>query len=950
MFRAVRFLAAWLLLLSTMTGPVCADEAVRIFVLHAYSQEYPWTRRQHQGFMEALGREYPGQVIVETEYLDTKRRRYTADYANAFANYLQFKYDDYAPAAVYVTDDNALDFGLRHLTRIFPGVPLVFSGVNNLDALNGIDDLPITGVYEKKEIAPNLELLSAMGHNARQIVVVGDASSTYRAIEQELRHELRNRPDIIPVFVADDRIGTILDGLRAHPRGALFLTTLGGVRDTNERQLPLRETIGRLTASADRVIISMEDAYLVDGVLGGYVTSGTRQGSTAARKIAQLLRGEPLPPPDTRSPNEYLFDAGELERHRLTLPSAIAPVATLLNEPPSFYQRHQTGVLLALITLSVLLIVSLTAFALTLSRKNRLIEQRSLALEDQTAYLDGILGSSEKVAFIATDPEERVRYYSPSAEQLLGLPTDRVLGRTLTELHESLGVPLRRYASGLLEARENGEFRFTSDLPQQGKTRILDGRISLIAKGSQEFAGYMLMCEDISEQRRASAIIEYQASYDALTDLPNRRLFLDQLNQTLARARRHDHQCAVLFLDLDNFKTINDSLGHQVGDGLLREVALRLRNVVRDEDAVARLGGDEFVVLVAELAEDRDDAVTNVQTLANKLCGRLAQSYQVGEHELHITTSIGITVFPTGIDSADDILRQADTAMYQAKESGRNTVRFFLPSMQEAAEKRLATINQLRHALPRSELQLFFQPQYDIARRLTGAEALLRWQHPEKGVVMPGDFIHLAEESGLILAIGDWVLHAALGQFKAWYETGRLDGGCRVAVNVSALQFRQPDFVSQVERALKETGAEPGWLTLEMTESMLLQDFDEAVKKIQALKALGLRFSIDDFGTGYSSLAYLKRLPVDEIKIDRSFVRDIMVDANDAALVDTILTLASHLGLKVVAEGVESKMLFEHLGKHGCSLFQGYYFGRPASASDFESRWLSEPIAANTAS
>ena len=950
MSRKPHLLIGLLLLFSLLIGPACAGEAARIFVLHAYSQEYPWTRRQHHGFMQTLGREFAGQVVVETEYLDTKRRRYTPEYAHQFAAYLRFKYDGFAPAAIYVTDDNALTFGLQYLTRIFPDTPVVFSGVNDVNALDGTGGHPVTGVFEKKEIAPNLALLAAMGGSTGRIVVVGDASGTYHAIEQELRRELRNHPDIEPTFVADERIETILEQLRARPDGALFLTTLGGVRDANGQHLPLRETIRRIGTLTHRVIISMEDAYLFDGVLGGYVTSGTRQGSTAAGLIAPLLRGEPLPAPVTRSPNEYLLDARELTHHKLNLPSEIAPGVTLLNAPPSFFQRHQTGVVSALITLSILLIVSLALFTIMVSRKNRVIQQRSLALEDQTAYLNGILGSSEKVALIATDPDERVRYYSPSAEQLLGLPVDRVLGRTLTEIHESLGVPAQRYGVGLAHARDQGEFRFTVNLPYNHDVRILDGRISLINKQNTEFAGYMLMCEDVSEQRRASETIEYQASYDALTDLPNRRLFMDQLNQALARARRHAHQCAVLFLDLDNFKTINDSLGHQVGDDLLRAVAVRLREAVREEDTVARLGGDEFVVLVAELADNRDDAVTGIQTLASNLCNYLAQSYLIGIHELHVTPSIGVTVFPNGDDSANDILRQADVAMYQAKDSGRNTVRFFLPSMQQAAEQRLATITQLRQAVPGDELRLCYQPQYDATQRLVGAEALLRWQHPEKGMIMPGEFIHLAEESGLILAIGNWVLHQALRQFESWHRDGRLESDNRVAVNVSAVQFRQADFVSQVERALSDTGAEPDWLTLEMTESILLRDFDEAVKKIDVLKRLGVRFAIDDFGTGYSSLAYLKRLPVDEIKIDRSFVRDVMVDANDAALVDSILTLARHIGLEVVAEGVESEVLFDFLSQRGCALFQGYYFGRPSPAADFENHCLAAPAAVRAGS
>jgi diguanylate cyclase (GGDEF)-like protein/PAS domain S-box-containing protein len=529
---------------------------------------------------------------------------------------------------------------------------------------------------------------------------------------------------------------------------------------------------------------------------------------------------------------------------------------------------------------------------------------------------------------------------------MFGIAAAEVLGRDLVEIHLRQGVAGERYKRGLEEARRAGEFRFTIRLQRDGTPREVDGRVSPIQDHRGEFAGFMLMCEDVTEQRRASELIAFQASYDPLTELPNRRLFMDQLHQALARARRHDHLGAVLFFDLDNFKTINDSLGHPVGDVLLRQVALRMRCTLREEDTVARLGGDEFVVLVSEIGGKRDEALSDLQSLAEKVRHAIGQPYTVDAHELHISSSIGIAVFPSADETPDDLLRQADTAMYQAKESGRNAIRFFLPSMQQAAENRLRTINRLRQALPRDELRLHFQPQFDAERRLCGAEALLRWQQPNGELASPEGFIHLAEESGLILPIGDWVLREALRTFKRWRASRQGLAGSRVAVNVSALQFHQTDFVNRVEQALGDTGAEPGWLTLEMTESILLRDFAGTVERIVQLKALGVRFSIDDFGTGYSSLAYLKRLPVDEIKIDRSFVRDLIDDPGDAALVETILTMARHIRLHVVAEGVETAQAFEILRDNGCQSFQGYHFGRPCSAEQFVARFLPHPAVA----
>jgi len=450
--------------------------------------------------------------------------------------------------------------------------------------------------------------------------------------------------------------------------------------------------------------------------------------------------------------------------------------------------------------------------------------------------------------------------------------------------------------------------------------------------------------EDITERKRTAELIQRQANFDTLTDLPNRRLLLDRLNQVLASCRRHGHFGAVFYIDLDHFKDINDSLGHPVGDVLLQGVSRRLEKVLREEDTSARLGGDEFVVLFSEVSDNPDRAAQQARAGAEKILAELSAPYTSQDHELHITASIGIAVFPMEDESADDILRHADTAMYRAKEVGRNTTRFYLPSMQLAAEQRLRLQNDMRQALLHGEWQLHFQPQVDDSGHMIRAEALLRWQHPERGYIAPGSFIPLAEETGQILAIGDWVLENVLHQSKAWSDEIAGSPLRNLAINVSPRQFRQSDFVLRFERVLDDTGADPNRLTLELTEGIFVENPEDVIQKMEALKKLGVRFSIDDFGTGYSSLAYLKRLPLDEIKIDRSFVRDITTDPNDASLVETIITMAEHLGLEVIAEGVETEEQLNFLQKHGCRLFQGYYFSRPQPVEKFTD-FLRNPVA-----
>jgi len=441
---------------------------------------------------------------------------------------------------------------------------------------------------------------------------------------------------------------------------------------------------------------------------------------------------------------------------------------------------------------------------------------------------------------------------------------------------------------------------------------------------------------DITERKQAEARIEYLAYFDALTELPNRRLLLDRLEQNISRARRHCHFGAMLFLDLDRFKNINDSLGHPIGDALLKEVSKRLTVDLRTEDTVSRLGGDEFVMLLSDLGTDPINAAAVAQQKAEAIQDRLAQKYQISEHVLHVTPSIGVAMFPSGEEGNEtgtDILRYADTAMYRAKDDGRDTIRFFLPSMQAAADARLAIEKELRYAMEKNELSLYFQPQVDQTGNIVGAETLIRWQHPEKGFISPVSFIPVAEATGLILPIGNWVLLNACKYLKSWEDAGLpLE---HLAVNVSPRQFRQPDFVQQVHSILEETGANPNTLGLELTEGMVIDNVIDTIEKMQALKQMGIELSIDDFGTGYSSLAYLKKMPLDILKIDQSFVRDIATDASDAAIVDTIISMANHLDLRVIAEGVETDLELAFLAGKGCKIYQGYHFSRPVPDDQF---------------
>jgi len=522
-----------------------------------------------------------------------------------------------------------------------------------------------------------------------------------------------------------------------------------------------------------------------------------------------------------------------------------------------------------------------------------------------------------------------------SAEELVG-QTPRFLksGHHDAAFYEEMWKALREYGSWqgeILDRRKNGEVypKWLS--------------IKAVKALGGEITHYVASHTDITERKAAEDEIRNLAFYDPLTQLPNRRFLKDRLLQAAASHTRGGHGAALMLIDLDHFKTLNDTLGHEIGDMLLQQVSQRLAACVRETDSLARLGGDEFVVLLENLSKLPEEAAIEAKALGEKILARLGRPYRFGDRELHSTPSIGIALFGDLPGGISDLMKQADLAMYQAKSGGRNTIRFFDPTLQAAVQARTALEDDLRQGLKNGQFFLLYQPQVE-KHRIIGAEALIRWRHPQRGLVSPVDFIPLAEEIGVILPLGLWVLETACAQIKAWSqrpETAELS----IAVNVSMQQMRQPDFVEQVIAVLDRSGADPGSLKLELTESMMADDIEETIAKMIALKAHGVKFSLDDFGTGYSSLAYLKRLPLSQLKIDRSFVTDVLTDPNDAAIAQTVIALGQTLGMMVIAEGVETEAQRAFLAEAGCVAYQGYLFSRPVAPEEFD-RLLNTPVPA----
>jgi diguanylate cyclase (GGDEF)-like protein/PAS domain S-box-containing protein len=459
--------------------------------------------------------------------------------------------------------------------------------------------------------------------------------------------------------------------------------------------------------------------------------------------------------------------------------------------------------------------------------------------------------------------------------------------------------------------------------------------ITTISEDDGTVLYYMATQTDLSQQKAASEQIELLVYYDPLTNLANRRLLKDRLHTALMSSSRHNRHGALLFIDVDNFKTLNDTLGHNMGDLLLKEVARRLMNCVRESDTIARLGGDEFVVMLEDLDEQAEQAAIQTENIGMNLLAALNAPYQLIDHEYHSSCSIGATLFFNHQVSEEDLFKHADIAMYQAKHKGRNTLCFFDKAMQTRLIERTALETGLREALAKGQFRLYYQMQNSHDGHPVGAEALIRWQHPERGLIPPNQFIPLAEETGLILPIGLWVLESACAQLKKW-EGQPLTHDLLLAVNVSARQFYQAGFVQEILHLVEQFAIDPRKLKLELTESLVLINVTDTINKMNALRDIGIRFSLDDFGTGYSSLSHLTQLPLDQLKIDRSFVHNIGIKASDAIIVQTIIGMTETLGKEVIAEGVETEQQRAFLEENGCGLCQGFLFSEPLPLAEFE--------------
>ncbi len=537
-------------------------------------------------------------------------------------------------------------------------------------------------------------------------------------------------------------------------------------------------------------------------------------------------------------------------------------------------------------------------------------------------------------AVVSTDLSGHVTYLNVIAEGLTGWSQQEACGHALEEVFRIVDATTRETAQNpmMLAIVENKAVALPPNcvlIRRDGLEAAIEDSAAPIHDRRGAVTGAVMVFHDVSVSRAMTLKMSYLAQHDSLTDLPNRVLMNDRLVEAIELSKRRERKLAVLFVDLDRFKRVNDSLGHVVGDRLLQSVACRIFTCVRSSDTVSRQGGDEFVILLWDVRHAEDAALT-----ADKILRALRQPHRIGEHVVHVTASIGVVTYPDDGADAETLLKNADFAMYHAKDCGRDNYQFFKAEMNARAADRQALEGDLRQAIERQDLLLYYQPKINLATgEIVGVEALIRWRHPQRGLVPPSQFIPVAEECGFIIPIGRWVLREACRQARAWQDAGL--PAIRIAVNVSALELRAADFASSVADILTETGLEASRLELELTESCLMQDENSTVAALRALKDVGVHLALDDFGTGYSSLSYLQRYPIDTLKIDRSFVQDLATDAGAANIVSAVIGMGNSLHMRVIAEGIETREQLEFLKQHGCPVGQGYYFSQPVPAVEF---------------
>jgi diguanylate cyclase (GGDEF)-like protein/PAS domain S-box-containing protein len=889
-----------------------------ILILNSYHQGMDWTDGEVAGLREVL--EKNGSPELYIEYMDAKRLPGPARF-ESIRQLLVQKYRSIRFDAIVATDNDAFEFIRSNRDTIFPGVPVVFCGVNWFrdEQLDGVSNF--TGVAETVDHAATLALMLRLHPDTEQIVAIMDATTTGRALEQELMAATGSLPGQVKFELWNDqsRAG-LVEKLKALPRKSQVL--LMPYAADSEGHFVAHPDIAQLVSKNSPVpVYASWDFYLGYGIVGGAMTSAHAQGLAAGEMLRRILAGDEIAtiPVSYQTPRHYSFDYRQLARFGISK-SQLPENSTIRFEP--WYETYQW---LVWASSFLILVFAALAWALWSNIAKRRLADQELRIAAKAFDL--------QVGMVVTDRDATILRVNDAFTKSTGYASAEVVGKKPSVLksgRHDQGFYARLWEKLKQERAWQGVVwnrRKSGDIYAEW----LAIRAVLSPKG--DVTHYVGSFSDITHNPEAEAEVHRLAYYDPLTGLPNRRLLNDRLSQAIALSETTQSYGALLIVDLNNFSAINSTRGYAFGDLLLIEAGQRIRQSLRESDTVARLGGDEFALIVEDLGSDREMVATNARNVALSISEVLGKPFEFGNAQSTMSASIGLSLFRAG-ESVEQLLNNGEIALNRAKASGRKTLRFFDPEMQDALDQRSLLEHDLRIAIKEQCLIPYFQAQVDSAGNIFGAEILLRWPHAERGFVPPAVFIPIAEETGLIEEIGTWVLECACRQLQCWHAQGDA-ARVRIAVNVSARQFQQDGFVDSVRKILETSRVDPARIMLELTESLILADVESAMQKMQALKKLGIAFSMDDFGTGYSSLAYLTKLPLDELKIDKSFVARIPGSRNDEVIAQTVISMGRSLGLSVIAEGVETVAQRDLLLRYGCHAYQGYLISEPLPVDEF---------------
>ncbi|GAB3126766.1 EAL domain-containing protein [Novispirillum itersonii] len=929
-----RVLAGWVVCLILIVPILAQAGPPRVLLINSYHKGYRWTDEQSNAIEDGL-LTYAPEATLEVFYLDWKRHPEQATYENAYAT-LRDRYRAVRPDLVAATDDAALIFTLMHRETLFAGIPVVYAGVLKEDAerLIGTDPL-VTGVNQSMDPLGTLQLARSLSPY-RKALLVRDGSESSTAFEAELRTAAQKlTPPMEIESLHTLSFGQILARIRTvEPDTAILLGSYAS--DTNGMILPLPSFVRRVTDEAGGPVFGFYRYQLDHGIAGGSLLSGTTSGVQQARIMTDVLQGVPvqqIPRQDGKTA-ERLADYGVLRRHGLS-PALLAPDVRLVNRPVSVFEQYALVIVATLIIIIALLM--LAVFLLFNIRQRRTAEQALRRKVQDLRQSRTELARSEERYRLASgaardviwewDLRTGLRHFSGRVDELMGIDGSALksLPKWIERIHPQDQAKVRGMLDDYLSGRRT-EYRVEYRI-QKADGNYIWLQSNAKALTDEQGVPYLLVgtYTDITEAKRHQEHIDFLAYHDVLTELPNRENLRLQVRQRIEETP--DAPLALIFIDMDNFKYINDSAGHTVGDRLLVQTAGRLQRAAGADRVVARLGGDEFVVVL--LPEDMDD----LENRRTRLINAFRAPFDVDGQTFYMGCSAGLVMYPDDGTTFEELLQNADIAMYQAKAAGKGGMVKYDQSMSERTTARVRLFNRLRTAESAGAFAVYYQPQVRATDgRIRGAEALLRWRDAELGMVPPDQFIPACEETGQIIPVGEWVLRQTCRMVRRLEEAGVPD--LILSVNVSVVQLMQSDFVKTAARIAEQEQVDPRRLELEITESVMMGAYDEASRRLRALRDIGFNTSLDDFGVGYSSLTYLRQFPFSTLKLDKSFVKGLPEERTDCAMVRSIIRIAEDLGLETVGEGVEVDGQRDVLAESGCTWLQGYLIGRPMPEAD----------------